>query len=144
MPKKFREIYDRAIFKFTDYSFLDAIPDFKEALLQQYLLSAIVDFQHACEVDITDYDICEEQFNVDLTDEQKEILALGVAYHWLFAQTMNRELLKNRIYNSNYTSFSPANLLKEILTLRDGIKGEYYGAIRRYSFRYGGIENLSV
>ena len=57
MPTKFREIYDRAIFKFTDYSFLDAIPDFKEALLQQYLLSAIVDFQHACEVDITDYDI---------------------------------------------------------------------------------------
>ena len=38
MPTKFTDIYDRAIFKFTDYTFLTTISDFKEAVLQNYLL----------------------------------------------------------------------------------------------------------
>lgn len=145
MGTKFREIYDRAIFKFTDYTFLSTISDFKEALLQKYLLSSIVDFQHACQdIDITDYDLCEEKFNQDLTDEVKEILALGIAFHWLSSQALSRELMKNRIYNSDYTSYSPANLLKEVQTLRDTIEGEYRGKINTYSYRFGGIENLST
>ena len=143
MGTKFKEIYDRAIFKFTDYTFLDTISDFKEAVLQKYLLSSIVDFQHACtEVDLTKYDLCKEEFEEELSDEVKEILSLGIAFHWLSAQALTRELLKNRIYSSDYTSFSPANLLKEVQTLRDTVEAEYTGKIKTYSYRFGGIQNL--
>lgn len=144
MPTKFSEIYERAIFKFTDYSFLTAITDFKEGVLQKYLLSSIVDFQHVCAVDITKYDLRLEEFENELDSEIIEILSLGIAFHWLSAQALNRELLKNRIYNSDYTSYSPANLLKEVQTLRDTIEGEYRGKINEYSFRHGSIETLKV
>lgn len=144
MPTKFSEVYERAIFKFTDYSFLTAITDFKEAVLQKYLLSAITDFQYACTVDITKYDKELEQFDEELDNEMIEILSLGVAFYWLTAQAMNRELLKNRIHNSDYTSYSPANLLKEIQSLRDEMGKEYRGKINTYSFRHGGIETLKV
>lgn len=144
MPTKFSEVYERAIFKFTDYSFLTAITDFKEAVLQKYLLSAITDFQYACTVDITKYDKELEQFDEELDNEMIEILSLGVAFYWLTAQAMNRELLKNRIHNSDYTSYSPANLLKEIQSLRDEMGKEYRGEINTYSFRHGGIETLKV
>ena len=41
MPTKFEEIYGRALFKFTDYSFLNpCCTDMKEAVLQKYLLSS--------------------------------------------------------------------------------------------------------
>ena len=144
MPTKFEEIYGRAVFKFSDYSFLSTCTDLKEAVLQKYLLSSIVDFQHSCEVDLTDYDLEEEQFNVELDNEIIEILSLGIAFHWLSAQALNQQLLRNMIHNKDYTSYSPANLLKEIRTLRDEIEKEYKGKIHTYSFRHSTYENLKV
>lgn len=144
MPTKFSVIYDRAVFKFMDYTFIDAVTDYKKGVLRRFLMSAIVDFQYVCKVDITKYDLEQEQFDNELDSEIIEILALGVAFHWLSAQALNRELLKNRIYNKDYTSYSPANLLKEVQTLRETIESEYRGKINEYSFRHGSIETLRV
>lgn len=144
MPTKFEEIYGRAVFRFTDYSFLSTCTDVKEAVLEKYLLSSIVDFQHSCRVDLNDYDLEKEQFNIELDNEIVEILSLGIAFHWLNAQAMNRQLLRNVIHNKDYTSYSPANLLKEIRTLRDEIEKEYRGRINTYSFRYGSFDTLKV
>ena len=68
MPTKFEEIYGRALFKFTDYSFINTCTDLKEAVLQKYLLSSIVDFQHSCKVDLNDYDLEKEQVKQDYRD----------------------------------------------------------------------------
>lgn len=144
MPTKFSEVYDRAIFKFTDYSFLTAVTDFKEALLQKYLLAAITDFQYVCDVDLSKYNLEEEQFENELSNEIIEILSLGISYYWLSAQSLNRELLKNRIHNKDYTSYSPANLLKEILALKEMLEREYKAKINLYSYRHGSIETLRV
>lgn len=140
MATKFSEVYERAIFKFTDYSFIDSIRDFKEAVLQKYLLATIADFQHACSVDLNDYDLELEQFNVQLDNEIIEILSWGIAYHWINAKALNSELLKNKIHNKDYTSYSPANLLKEIQSLRSIVEQEFKGRINTYSFRHGDIE----
>ncbi|WP_303341451.1 hypothetical protein [uncultured Duncaniella sp.] len=116
----------------------------KEAVLQKYLLASIVDFQHSCKENLNDYDLEKEQFNVELDNEIIEILSLGIAFHWLSAQALNRQHLKNMIHNKDYISYSPANLLKEIRTLRDEIEKEYRGRINTYSFRYGSFDTLKV
>ncbi len=144
MPTKFKEIYERAVFKFTDYTFLNIENELKEAVLQKYLLSSIVDFQHSCKIDLNDYSIEDAQFNNELDNEIIDILSLGIAFHWLSAQLLNRELLKNMIHNKDYTSYSPANLLKVIKEVRDTIEGEYRGKINTYSFRHGSIDTLKV
>ena len=67
MPTKFSDIYGRAIYKFTDYSFLNSAADsIKEIALQNYLMSAIVDVQHCCSVDLSDYDVENKQFKKQL------------------------------------------------------------------------------
>ena len=144
MPTKFAEIYEKAIFKFTDYSFLFIIDDIKEAVLQNFLLSSITDFQHSCDIDITDYDLDKVQFNNTLTIEIIEILALGVAYHWLSSQVLNSKLLKNKIHSSDYNTYSPANLLKEARTLQDWLRTEQLGKINTYSFRNAKFSELKV
>lgn len=144
MPTKFEEIYGRALFKFTDHSFLSTCIELKEAVLQKYLLSAIVDFQHSCKVDLNNYNIAKQEFNIELDNEIIEILSLGIAFHWLSAQALNRQLLKNIIHNKDYTSYSPANLLKEIRTLRDEVEKEYRGKINTYSFRHSSFDTLKV
>lgn len=142
MPTKFSEVYDRAIFKFTDYSFIGAVSDFKEALLQRYLLATMADFQPT-DIDLS-YDIENEQFNSELSNEVIEILSWGIAYNWINAQAMNSELLRNIIHKKDYTSYSPANLLKEVQTLRDTMRTEFFGRANAYTFAHGDVSSWKV
>lgn len=156
MPTQFSVIYERAMYKFTDYSFLNgggsyqrsqsisAADQARERALQNYLLSAIVDVQHGCNVDLSGYDLENKRFNTELDNELIEILAVGVAYYWISAKTLNSELLKNRIHNSDYKSYSPGNLLDIITELRDKFGIEFRGKINTYSVRNGNIDKLKT
>lgn len=142
---KFSEVYERAIFKFRDYGFNEMVSDFKDAILKNYLLSAIVDSKYAVtEVNLEDFDLQNEQFNNQLSNEVIEILSVGILYYWLTAKTFDSKLLRNKIHKSDYTAYSPANLLDKIKDLRESLYGEYMGKINTYSFRHGGIETLKA
>ena len=85
-----------------------------------------------------------EQFAFDhvLGLEEQEILALGLAFHWLSGKVLNSELLKNVMHNRDYKSYSPANLLKAMQSLRENIKTEFKGRINTYSFRNSNIQSM--
>lgn len=142
MATPFADIYSRAIFRFADYKFLEQDIDTREAVLEQYLLSAKTEFQKACKVDLSHYDRELQQFDVDLGDEEIEILSLGIAYYWLSARTLNSENLKNRLNSKDYYYYSPANLLKEIQTLRKTVRDEFYSRMRQYSYLDNSIGTL--
>lgn len=144
MPTSFSSIYDRAVFKFTDYTFLTTAADIKKDVLWRYLQSAIVDFTPIYQENGLVYDVEKQEFNADLPDEVQEILALGIAYYWLSGQALTRSLLKNILHNKDYTSYSPANLLKEIQSLKDDLGNEYRGKINTYSVRHGNIQELKT
>ena len=134
MATPFTDIYARAIFRFADYKFLEQDIDVREGVLEKYLISAKTEFQRICKVDLGDYDLTLKQFNNDLGDEEIEILALGVAFYWVSYKTMNSELLKNVLNSKDYYYYSPANLLKEVQTLRKTIRGEFDSRMRKYSY----------
>ena len=144
MPTSFSSIYDRAVFKFTDYTFLTTAADIKKDVLWRYLQSAIVDFTPIYQENGLTYDVEKQEFDADLPDEVQEILALGIAYYWLSGQVLTRSLLKNILHNKDYTSYSPANLLKEVQSLKDGLGNEYRGKINTYSVRHGNIQELKT
>lgn len=144
MATKYSEIYNRAMFRFSDYSFLDIERDKRNVIMRNFLMQAQVDFQHACVVDLNDYDDEQEQFNNTLGNEEQEILALGLAYHWLSQKALNSELLHNVMTRKDYNTYSPANLLKEIASLRDTIGLEYRGKIHEYSFRNSDLDKLKT
>nr|DAG62795.1 MAG TPA: hypothetical protein [Caudoviricetes sp.] len=142
MATPFADIYSRAIFRFADYKFLEQDIDTREAVLEQYLFSAKTEFQKVCKVDLSHYDRELQQFDVDLGDEEIEILSLGIAYYWLSARTLNSENLKNRLNSKDYYYYSPANLLKEIQTLRKTVRDEFYSRMRQYSYLDNSIGTL--
>lgn len=142
MATPFADIYSRAIFRFADYKFLEQDIDTREAILEQYLFSAKTEFQKVCKVDLSHYDRELQQFDVDLGDEEIEILSLGIAYYWLSARTLNSENLKNRLNSKDYYYYSPANLLKEIQTLRKTVRDEFYSRMRQYSYLDNSIGTL--
>lgn len=138
----FSEIYNRAIFRISNYDFLTIETSQRENILYNYLLSAQADFKYACPIDLTDADAEQGRYNNDLDDEMIEILALGVAYYWVSSKTLNSELLHNTLTSKDYITYSPANLLKEVQALRTSLRKEFNGKIKTYSFRNSGIDVL--
>lgn len=142
MATPFTDIYARAIFRFADYKFLEQDKDIREGVLEKYLISAKTEFQRICKIDLDDYDLELKQFNNDLGDEEIEILALGVAFYWLSYKTMNSELLRNVLNSKDYYYYSPANLLKEIQTLRKTLRNEFNSRMRQYSYFDNSLSTL--
>lgn len=144
MATPYTDIYTRAIFRFADYDFLQKDFDAREDVLENYLISAKTDFARVCAVDLSDCDNELKQFNVDLDDEEKEILALGISYYWLSYKTLDSKALKNVMNSKDYYYYSPANLLKEVQTLRKTLRDEFNSRMRSYSFHKNSIETWST
>ena len=144
MATTYDAIYERAIFRFMDYDFLKLSNDQRASMLERHLRSAIVDFQSSCQTDLTQRDETLKTFEEALTDEEQEILSLGVAYYWVSFKALNSDLLRNNMSTRDYSYFSPANLLGEVRALRDTLKKEYEDRIIAYSYLHGGIEKWKV
>ena len=142
MATPFSEIYDRAIFRFADYDFLQKDIQTCEDILEKYLISAKTDFARICETDLNDCDMDAKQFNKDLSESEIEILALGISFYWLSYKTLNSKALKNVLNSKDYYYYSPSTLLKEVQTLRKTLRGEFKGKMRQYSFDHNELETL--
>lgn len=142
MATPFTDIYARAVFRFADYEFLKQDIDTREDVLERHLFSAKTDFQRICKADLGAYDMELRQFDKTLDDEVIEILSLGIAFYWLSYKSLNSELLKNVLNSKDYYYYSPANLLKEIQTLRKTLRGEFNRRMRQYSYNDNDISNL--
>lgn len=144
MSTPYSKIYEVAMSKFSDYSFLKLNEEQREAILEIYLNSSQVDFQRVCHFDLTDRDDSNKQYNVDLDNECLEILGLGIAYYWLSSYVLDSELLKNKLSLKDYSYYSPANLLKELQALRDSLGRDFKREIIKYSYFNGDVSSLKV
>ena len=142
MATPFTDIYARAIFRFADYEFLKQDIETREGILEKYLMSAKTEFQRVCKNDLGDYDLELKQFNQTLDDEVIEILSLGIAFYWLSYKALNSELLKNVLNSKDYYYYSPANLLKEVQTLRKTLRDEFNSKMRQHSYNENTISTL--
>lgn len=144
MATPYTSIYERAVFRFGDASLFQLTDEDREAVLEKYLKSACASFTHICRKDLTKQNDISKQFDVDLDEEEQEILALGVAYHWLSAKVMRVELLRNTMSTKDFTTFSNANLLREATVLRDQVKTEFFNMMSNYSYYSGNIATLKA
>ena len=139
----FEEIYDRALSRFRDYTWLKYSDEDKAFLLRNYLAMAQADFAPMCSEDLDDYDEETGRYNITLSNEVISILAVGISYYWLDARIMNSEVLRNYMSTKDYTYFSPANLLREMTTLRTQAWDEYQHRMIRYTYQEADIAGLS-
>lgn len=142
MGTQFSEIYDRAIFRFSDYDFLKQHEAVREDILEKYLISAKTEFQRVCKTDLGDCDMEYKCFNETLDDEVIEILSLGITFYWVSHKALNSELLKNVLNSKDYYFYSPANLLKEVQSLRSTLKDEFQSRMRLHSYNDNTIDTL--
>lgn len=143
MATPYTSIFQRAVFRFRDFRFAELNELDVNTILQAYLESAVSDFVPVCLKDLTLRDT-DSGFSEDLSDEEQEILGLGIAYYWLSSKLFDQEVLRNSMSTKDYQFFSPANLLREFQELRNEVRKEYRDRITQYSFHHAPIAELSV
>lgn len=132
----YAEIYDRATRYLTDFDLAAMSDTDLEDTLHGYLISAISNFRR-CKNDLSDRDDEIRQFNADLLDVEKEILAILVARAWLQPQ-INSTLLTAQVFSDKEQKYySQAAHLSELLNLDEKLKLDAQKLSRDYSYSFG-------
>ena len=139
MATSYEEIYNLAANKITDPEIALLLPEDIEELFHGYLISAIPKFRK-CKNDLSNRDDELRQFNVDLLDVEKEILAILVAREWLQPQLYSALLTKQVFSDKEQKYYSQSSHLSELRALDETLKIDAQKLSRDYT--YGNSEYL--
>lgn len=139
MATSYEEIYNLASNKITDPEIALLSQEDIEELFHGYLISAIPKFRK-CKNDLSNRDDELRQFNVDLLDVEKEILAILVAREWLQPQLYSALLTKQVFSDKEQKYYSQSSHISELRALDETLKIEAQKLSRDYT--YGSLEYL--
>lgn len=139
MATSYEEIYNLASNKITDPEIALLLPEDIEELFHGYLISAIPKFRK-CKNDLSNRDDELRQFNVDLLDVEKEILAILVVREWLQPQLYSALLTKQVFSDKEQKYYSQSSHLSELRALDETLKIDAQKLSRDYT--YGNSEYL--
>lgn len=134
MGTSFQEIYDRFLGKITDdmymeWTFEDTIAD-----LKNILMDAIPGFEFP-RFSLYDFDLKENSYNVDLTSEEINILALLMYNTWLQRQVASIENTRMKYSGADFKMTSQANHLDKLIKLKQEAERQSHHMQRLYKRR---------
>jgi hypothetical protein len=141
MATNFSEVYEFFMSKISDYSFLNLTQSEIEDDLFVYMRSAVTKFRN-CKVNLKDRDDTLKQFNVDLTDDEKDVLATLMIVEYLRPQIVTSKLYKQSMSDSDFKIYSQQSHLKGVTDLYNLMKRESNQLITDYSFRERDLSKL--
>lgn len=134
MATSFETIIDKFLGKITDDMYLELTYEDTLRDAKQFLLDAIPYFEFP-RFQLYNYDEEEEQYNVDLTVEEINILALLMKTAWLERQINSVENTRMKYSGSDFKMTSQANHLSKLLQLKSENVRESTHAQRLYKRR---------
>jgi len=135
----YSEVYAYFLGKIEDYEIHQKLQldyEFAQELLYDFLKSSIPKFTYSTK-DLSDRDDLLQQFNITLTEMEKEILSTLMVVEYLSPKILRDELLEERLGSKDFKLFSPANQLKEVRELRQTFKDEANALMIEYYYRVG-------
>lgn len=130
----FSAVYDCFLSKVTDDMYMELTPEETEGLLQDFLLNAIPYFEFPRK-NIADYSIDNEEFNVELDQEEINILATYMAVEWLGQQLVIIDNVRQKYSGTDFKFTSQANHMGQVSKLVDQYKTMGFHLQRLYKRR---------
>ena len=134
MATTFETIIDKFLGKVTDDLYLEMTPEETIQDAKQFLLDAIPYFEFP-RFALYDYDADLEQYNIELTAEEINILAILMKITWLERQIYSVEVTRMKYYGSDFKFTSQANHLSKLLSAKSEAVRESTHAQRLYKRR---------
>lgn len=163
----FSRVYDMFFQKITDDMYMELTEQETESMAEDLLLEAIPHFEFPRK-DLTSYEtsyfsgqetyqgvesgnqevvasiISEGYFNVDLTDEEANILAIYMVVAWLGQQLANVENVRLKYSGSDFKFTSQANHIKALISLKKDFTAQGFHLQRLYKRRKVGTDGVFV
>lgn len=130
----FSAVYDCFLSKVTDDMYMELTVEETEELLQDFLLNAIPYFEFPRK-NIADYSIDNEEFNVELDQEEINILATYMAVEWLGQQLVIIDNVRQKYSGTDFKFTSQANHMGQVSKLVDQYKTMGFHLQRLYKRR---------
>ena len=134
MATTFETIIDRFLGKITDDMYLELTPEDTIRDAKQFLIDAIPYFEFP-RFALYDYNADLEEYNIDLTAEEINILALLMKTAWLDRQINSIEVTRMKYSGADFKLTSQANHLAKLLQLKSENVRESTHAQRLYKRR---------
>ena len=134
MATSFETIIDRFLGKITDDMYLELTPEDTIRDAKQFLVDAIPYFEFP-RFALYNYNAELEEYNVDLTDEEINILDLLMKTAWLERQINSVENTRMKYSGSDFKMTSQANHLSKLIQLKHENVRESTHAQRLYKRR---------
>jgi hypothetical protein len=132
MSTPYDKLFDSFLSKIEDDLYTNIQFD-AEADMMKLLNAAIIAFQFP-KVDIFDKDDDLQQFNVDLSLHEIEILSNLMKLEWIKRQINSVSLIKQMIGDKDFRITSQANHLKVLIDLKTETEKEVNSLVTKYSY----------
>lgn len=134
MPTPYEKLYENLLPKFKDYDIPIMTVDEVKDYLHDFILPAISRF-HVCRKDLSDRNDILERFNVDLDDTEIEILSNFMLLEYIDSTYIRTPiLLKVSLSSNDFRSFSNANQIDKLMSMRNRFLSENETLLTRYAW----------
>lgn len=128
-------LYDSVLSKVKDYDFLSLTESEVYEIMFDYIRPAIVKFK-SCKQNLKNRDDLCECFNFELTDDEVEILSDFMVVTYLDSNYIRvPAAMKQQLSSKDFNTFSPAELLGKVTSVRNKYMQEAKQTMVDYSYR---------
>lgn len=142
-------IVEAFLSKITEFELFEMPEESRSALVDGYLKRAISEFDRVCKYDLrANADDELGEISVDITDTEADeiinILSEGMLVQWMKPYLYKQELLENALTTRDFSTYSPAELLRRVREAYAGVQRDYTQMIREYSYNHGDLSKLHI
>ena len=136
--------------KITEYKYLDPAlgSSAKTRCCDGYLKRSCAQFNRKCSYDLTYRDDEKRVFNFSISnqdlDEIVDIISEGMVAQWFKPYANNSENLENVINTSDFSNYSPAELLHRIREAYNESCSEFKKRMINYTYEHGDLTDLHI
>lgn len=149
MSVSYNRFTDAFLSKITEFGFLKMDAFDRSHIIDGYMKRAISEFRSICQYDlVTTADDVVREFEVSIADEDIDeiidIVSEGMIVQWMKPYTYQQENLENALNTRDYTTYSPAELLKRVCDAYARAKKDFTNMMREYSYNHGDLTDLHL
>ena len=136
--------------KISEYEFIKLTEENRTAIIDDYMKRAFAAFRKNCNYDFfTTSNDESREFYVEVDDlleldEIADIVSEGMVVQWLKPYAYKQDLLESLLNTRDFTSYSPAELLKQVGSAYAKAQKDFTQMIREYSYNHGNLTELHI
>lgn len=147
MVVSYDRIFNDFLQKITEYKFLSLPLSTRNEIVDGYMKHAINQFSTVCREPIAELN--DEEATVTMTNNIDEyefidIISDGMVFYWFKQFMFAEENLKNQLNTADFSTYSPAELLKQVKLAYDQCKKDFTARLRKYSYDHGELTDLHI